>query len=226
MHALLQFQNEPLLRQALTHRSYANEVPGEQHNERLEFLGDALLTFLCGEYLYQRYPKLAEDELTRRRAALVDEKQLSQFAITLGLDFRMRLGRGMMQSGGFQNPNLLSSTFEAVIGAYYLDRGTLDQLRPLVWALFDAVPQASGKVRSNVDAKNRLQEWVQSQFKCLPTYQNTRIGGPDHAPEFLSEVLVNGQVYGQGKACGKKEAEKLAAENALLKIQAETPDSP
>jgi ribonuclease III len=221
MHALLKFQNEPLLRQALTHRSYANEVPGELHNERLEFLGDALLTFLCGEYLYQRYPNLAEDELTRRRAALVDEKQLTQFAIALGLDFRMRLGRGVMQSGGFQNPNLLSSAFEAVIGAYYLDRGTLDQLRQLVWQLFDTVPQANTQGRSNVDAKNRLQEWAQSRFKVLPQYQNTRTGGPDHAPEFLSEVSVSGQVYGQGQACGKKTAEKLAAENALSKLKRE-----
>ena len=97
MHDILKFRDEKLLRQALTHRSYANENPGETHNERLEFLGDSILTFVCGEYLYRNYPEFAEDEMTRRRAALVDEKQLAKFAIEVGLEFRMRLGKGLCQ---------------------------------------------------------------------------------------------------------------------------------
>jgi len=229
MHSLLNFRDEKLLRQALTHRSYVNENlgefvnknPGESHNERLEFLGDALLGFISGEYLYRRYPELAEDEMTRRRSALVDEKQLARFAIAVGLDFRMRLGKGAIQDGGFQNPNLLSSTFEAVVGAYYLDCDRdLEIIRPMIEALFDSVPQTMLEIRSNVDSKNRLQEWVQSNFgNVLPRYVTERIGGPDHAPEYLATVLVDQKPYGEGKACGKKEAEKKAAENALAKLK-------
>ncbi|WP_279605529.1 ribonuclease III family protein, partial [Aetokthonos hydrillicola] len=134
MHKLLVFQNEELLYRALTHRSYVHENPqAGEHNERLEFLGDALLNFLSGEYLYCRYPDKGEDELTRRRSALVDEKQLAKFAIAIGLDLRMRLGKGAIREGGFQNPNLLSSTFEAIVGAYYLDNNlNVEALRAAV----------------------------------------------------------------------------------------------
>lgn len=221
LHELLNFKDEKLLRQALTHRSYTNESFGELHNERLEFLGDALLTFISGEYLYCRYPEMAEDEMTRRRSALVDEKQLAKFAMEVGLDFRMRLGRGMIQNGGFQSPNLLSSTFEAVVGAYYLDRDRkMEVLRPIIEELFDSVPATTVEIRSNIDSKNRFQEWVQTTFgSVLPKYITERIGGPDHAPEYLSTVFVNDKSYGKGKACGKKEAEKKAAENALSELK-------
>lgn len=221
MHQLLIFHNEKLLRQALTHRSYVNENPGEEHNERLEFLGDALLTFISGEYLYTRYRDIAEDEMTRRRSALVDEKQLAKFAVEVGLDFRMRLGRGAIQDGGFQSPNLLSSTFEAVVGAYYLDcHSNIEKIRPIIQDLFDSVPPAIMEIRSNVDSKNRLQEWVQAKFgSVLPKYITERIGGQDHAPEYLAKVFVGDQVYGYGKARGKKEAEKQAAEDALSNLK-------
>jgi ribonuclease III len=221
MHKLLNFRDETLLRQALTHRSYVNENPGELHNERLEFLGDALLTFLCGDYLYNRYQDLAEDEMTRRRSALVDEKQLAKFAIAVGLDLKMRLGRGAIQNGGFNNPNLLSSTFEAVVGAYYLDCDrNIEAIRPIIQDLFNSVPQTSAEIRSNVDSKNQLQEWVQATFgTMLPKYETIRIGGPDHLPEYLARVFVGEKLYGEGKACGKKEAEKRAAEDALSKLK-------
>lgn len=218
MHKLLDFRDPKLLRQALTHRSYANEHPGEPQNERLEFLGDALLTFISGDYLYHRYPEIAEDQLTRRRSALVDEKQLAKFAVQIGLDAMMRLGRGAIQGGGYQNPNLLSSTFEAVVGAYYLDHNRqIEAVRPLVEELFDRV-SLTLETRSNLDAKNRLQEWTQIKFGLLPRYVNSRIGGPDHAPEYLSQVFVGDQIYGEGRACGKKDAEKLAAEASLVRL--------
>lgn len=220
MHKLLNFKDEKLLLQALTHRSYVNENPGEFHNERLEFLGDALLTFLCGDYLYHRYPNIAEDEMTRGRAALVDEKQLAKFATEVGLNFRMRLGKGAIEDGGYQNPNLLSSTFEAVVGAYYLDCDrNIETIRPIVEELFDSVSRKTLQTRSNLDSKNRLQEWVQAHFAMLPKYITERIGGLDHAPEYLAKVLVGDKLYGEGKACGKKEAEKRAAENALFKLK-------
>jgi len=221
MHQLLNFRNEKLLRQALTHRSYVNENPGELHNERLEFLGDAILNFISGDYLYRLDPEMEEDEMTRRRSALVDQKQLAKFATEVGLDFRMRLGRGAMRDGGFQSPNLLSCTFEAVVGAYYLDQErNIEAIRPIIEDLFESVPKTIVETRSNIDAKNRLQEWVQSNVgPILPKYVTKRIGGLDHAPEYRATVLVQDELYGKGEACGKKEAEKRAAQDALSKIK-------
>ncbi len=219
---LPEFKNESLLQQALTHRSYVNENPGEgENNERLEFLGDALLTFLSGEYLYKLHPEMGEDKLTRRRAALVDEKQLAKFAIEIGLDLRMRLGRGAIQEGGFYNPNLLSSTFEAVVGAYYLDNNSnVEAIRPYVEKLFDSVPDTVVEMRSNVDSKNRFQEWVQANLKTTPPkYKTVKADGPDHAPEFISKVYVEDKVFGEGRGRSKKDAEKRAADDALAKLK-------
>ncbi|WP_121971098.1 ribonuclease III [Leptolyngbya sp. BC1307] len=231
MHKLLQFKDETLLRRALTHRSYLNENPGEDgDNERLEFLGDALLTFISGEYLYQLKDEIGEDEMTRRRAALVDEKQLAKFATEVGLDFRMRLGQGAIQEGGYHNPRLLSSTFEAVVGAYYLDKNrNIETVRPLLEELFDDVfkdltPVRSNKgiapARSNIDPKNELQEIVQANgAKAPPKYVTEQIGGTDHAPEFHSRVYVDGVLYGEGRGSSKKKAEKRAAEDAIAKLK-------
>jgi len=222
MHKLLMFNDEKLLRQALTHRSYMNENPGEGgDNERLEFLGDAILNFISGEYLYRVQPELGEDEMTRRRSALVDEKQLAKFAVEVGLDFRMRLGQGMIRDGGYQNPNLLSSTFEAVVGAFYLDNNcNIEVLRPLVEQLFNAVPEQEMVARSNVDSKNKFQELMQANGATSPPeYITEKIGGADHNPEFLAKVYVNGKLYGEGKGRSKKNAEKQAAEDALTKMK-------
>ncbi|MEB3179991.1 MAG: ribonuclease III [Nostocaceae cyanobacterium] len=215
------FKNEKLLRRALTHRSYVNENPQErEHNERLEFLGDALLTFLSGEYLYRRHPEMAEDQLTRRRSALVDEKQLAKFAENIGLDLKMRLGKGAIREGGITNPNLLSSTFEALIGAYYLDNSDIELVRAFVEPLFDSVPETVMEYRSNVDSKNRFQEWVQANIDTRPPkYVTVQSGGLSHAPEFISKVLVGEKIYGEGKGRSKKEAEKRAAEDALGKLK-------
>ncbi|PHM09233.1 ribonuclease III [Nostoc sp. 'Peltigera malacea cyanobiont' DB3992] len=227
MHKLLEFDDPKLLRRALTHRSYVNEHPGEgEHNERLEFLGDAILNFLSGEYLYEKHGEKGEDELTRRRSALVDEKQLAKFAIEVGLNSRMLLGQGAKLDGGYQNPNLLSSTFEAVIGAYYLDKksditGTIGitgitKVSEIVKGFFDSVPENIVVSRSNVDSKNRFQELVQSKgITTPPIYETKQIGGPSHAPIFVATVFVNGIEHGTGRGRNKKEAEKDAAENAL-----------
>jgi ribonuclease-3 len=224
MHTLLTFRDEKLLRHALTHRSYVHENPGEgEHNERLEFLGDAILNFLSGEYLYRRHPERGEDELTRRRSALVDEKQLAKFAEEVGIDFRMRLGKGTIRDGGYQNPNLLSSTFEAVVGAYYLDNDRdIEAVQKIVEPLFDSVPEHIVIVRSNVDSKNRFQEWVQRNVTTNPPrYVTQQVGGLSHAPVFVATVFVDGKEYGEGKGRNKKEAEKAAAENALANLKQE-----
>lgn len=217
MHQLLQIKDQDLRRRSLTHRSYVNEHPQVSgDNERLEFLGDAILNFLSGEYLYRRYPEMAEGEMTRRRAALVDEKQLAKFAIEVGIQHQMRLGHGVAQDGGTENPNLLSSTFEAVVGAYYLDaNGQIDRLRPLLEPLFDSVP-----LTSNVDVKNRLQEYLHAQgLTITPSYKHHRSGGPDHAPEFVAFVYLGDRLLGTGQGRSTKIAEKQAAAAALHKLE-------
>ncbi|WP_055077549.1 ribonuclease III [Pseudanabaena sp. 'Roaring Creek'] len=222
MHKLLIFNDEKLLRRALTHRSFVNENFDESgHNERLEFLGDAILNFISGEYLYEQNPEMAEDEMTRRRSALVDEKQLARFATEVGLDFRIRLGEGAKREGGYTNPNILSSTFEAVVGAYYLDnKRNIEVLRPLIEKLFDSVPKDIMVVRSSIDSKNKLQEFVQANGAITPPkYETEQIGGMSHAPEFLAKVYVNGKIYGEGKGRNKKDAEKEAAADALAKLK-------
>jgi ribonuclease III len=221
MHPLLRFKDEKLLRLALTHRSYTHENPQEDfHNERLEFLGDALLNYLSGDYLYRRHPEKEEDELTRRRSALVDEKQLAKFAMEVGLDMRMRLGKGAIRDGGFQNPNLLSSAFEAVVAAYYLDRKSdIEAIRAIIEPLFDGVPETVVTTRSNIDPKNRFQEWVQRNVTRIPPkYITVQAGGVSHAPEFIAKVFVQDNKYGEGRGRNKKEAEKAAAENALEQL--------
>ncbi|WP_370589482.1 ribonuclease III [Tychonema sp. LEGE 07203] len=221
-----EFNNEKLLRQALTHRSYVNENPTfrEEDNERLEFLGDALLTFLSGEYLYQRHPEMGEDEMTRRRSALVDEKQLARFATEIALDLKMRLGKGAYREGGITNPNLLSSTFEAFIGAYYLDTQDMDKVRNFVWQMFDSVPENVVETRSTVDSKNRFQEWVQANGDATPPkYVTVQEGGTPHQPKFLAKVYVAEKCYGEGKGKSKKDAEKNAAEDALAKLKKRGP---
>jgi ribonuclease III len=229
MKKLPEFNDSSLLQCALTHRSYVNENPEEgRHNERLEFLGDAILTFLSAEYLYDHphLPEMAEDEMTRRRAALVDEKQLARFASEIGLSFHMRLGRGAMQEGGFHNPNLLSSTLEAFIGAYYLDKRVSEKenaivsVRTFVAKLFNSVPETVVAIRSATDSKNQLQHWAQlPQNASLPEYVVVQEVGASHAKEFTIAVSVNGEQLGQGVGKSKKNAEKQAAENALLYLK-------
>lgn len=224
MHELLQLKNEKLLYQALTHRSYINENPeAGEHNERLEFLGDALLNYLSGQYLFNRYPEKGEDELTRRRSALVDEKQLAKFAIEVGLNLQMRLGKGAIAEGGYQNENLLSSTFEAVVAAYYLDNNSnILALKMVIEPLFDGVPEDVVMSRSQIDSKNRFQEWIQRNITTTPPkYVSVQVGGTSHAPEFVATVLVENKEFGKGKGRSKKEAEKAAAEDAWNKLKIE-----
>ncbi|OYD94196.1 ribonuclease III [Nostoc sp. 'Peltigera membranacea cyanobiont' 213] len=221
MYELPKFDNSTLRDQALTHRSYVNEHPTSKHNERLEFLGDALLNFLSGEYLYKKHREKGEDELTRRRSALVDEKQLAKFAEDLELNSKMRLGNGAIRDGGRQNPNLLSSTFEAIIGAYYEDKEfDIKPVRDFVKQFFDSVPENNVVSRSNIDSKNRFQEWVQSRGITTPPKYNTRqIGGESHTPEFLATVFMGEEEFGEGKGRNKKDAEKAAAEDALANLE-------
>jgi ribonuclease III len=214
------FRDRTLLRQALTHRSYVNEHPDAgEHNERLEFLGDAVLNFLSGEILYKRYPQKPEGMLTPLRSALVDEKQLATFAIALELGNLLQLGRGAERDGGRQNRNLLSSTFEAVIGAYFLDSGSdIAPVRAYVEPLFTRVLEQWDNLPPPVNAKSCFQEWALANTGENPRYVITDQSGPDHAKEFTAEVIVGNLTYGKGKGRRKQNAEKQAAEDALRNL--------
>lgn len=217
---LPQFRNKALLVQAMTHRSYANEhADTVAHNERLEFLGDAVLNFLSGNYLFQRFPAQPEGELTQLRAALVDETQLANFAIALNLGPQLRLGKGAERDGGRQNANLLSSAFEALIGAYFLDSGsTIAPVQVYVEPLFDSVVDDLVIAVSKINFKSRFQEWALRELGEVPKYAIIHQHGPDHAREYTAEVTVRQRVYGTGSGRRKQDAEKQAAEDALRRL--------
>lgn len=214
----LNFSNMGLLARALTHRSYFNEHKDAiEDNERLEFLGDAVLDFMVGAWLYHRFPEMAEGQLTRLRAALVGNEQLAEFASKLKLGTAMRLGHGEAENGGRDRVPLLGSTFEALIGALYLDQ---DIAR--VWSFMDPMLESTVRViiANQVEhhPKSILQEWSQSKGYGTPEYRLVGDSGPDHDKYFEVEVLIEGIVYGRGIGHSKQAATKQAAKLALEKL--------
>jgi ribonuclease-3 len=211
----LHFSNLHLLVRALTHRSYVNENPDAvEDNERMEFLGDAVLDFVVGAWVYNHFPEMQEGDLTRMRSALVRTDTLADFARLLDLGAALRLGRGELSSGGHQRDNLLCATFEALIGALYLDAGI-----PAVGNFMEPLlAGSSAKVISHVehyDPKSTLQEWAQSNKLGTPHYITIDSSGPDHAKVFTVEVQVDGKIYGQGAGSSKQAAAQMAAHAAL-----------
>jgi ribonuclease-3 len=207
-----------LLTRALTHRSYINEHPEAlEDNERLEFLGDAVLDFMVGAYLYHHFPEMPEGDLTRMRSALVHTEKLAQFAMELKLGNAIRLGRGEEQAGGRNRVPILCDTFEAIIGAVYLAAG-IDGVNRFIIPLLD--PAAMDIITNHKieDPKSRLQEWSQSHGLSTPVYNTRSISGPDHNKEFEVEVVINGQLYGMGRGHSKQQGAKQAAKQALNKI--------
>jgi ribonuclease III len=214
-------KNKQLLDLALTHRSYFNEHSEvTEHNERLEFLGDAILGFLVGDLMYKTYPDLNESQLTRLRSQLVNETQFSKLGKNLGLGQLMNLGKGAEKDRGRENPSLLNDTFEAIIGAYYLDSG-IDAVREYIVPIFQELAaellldKFDRQIDKLTDSKNRFQEWALANHGENPHYKVIKEIGPDHAKEFTSQVSVKNIVYGLGKGSRKQEAEKKAAEFAL-----------
>ncbi|MCX6054833.1 MAG: ribonuclease III [Chloroflexi bacterium] len=209
------FTNLLLLSRALTHRSYLNEHPEAlEDNERLEFLGDAVLDFVVGAWLYHKFPEMPEGDLTRMRSALVYTEQLAEFARGIGLGRVMRLGRGELRAGGRQRSGLLCDTFEAVIGAIYLDQniaGVLSFIEPLLTT-------SSADIILNhkdEDPKSKLQEWAQGKGYPAPQYVTKNTSGPDHSKLFEVDVYINSRVTGNGMGHSKQNATKQAAINAL-----------
>ncbi len=223
--------NEPdLLRSALVHRSYANEQrkassagtsgrnPARQRatNERLEFLGDAVLTFVVADRLYNRYPRASEGELTRARANLVNKRTLAEVARTLELGEAVLMGKGARAEGGPRLDSILADTFEAVLGATYLDGGVAACQTVVDRCLLERV-LPEGEWRSEKDAKSRLQEITQARHKVAPTY--IVLSGPPAEEFFHVEALLNGSSLGAGQGASKGEAEQAAAAQALQNLQ-------
>lgn len=212
------FKNRALWQQAMTHSSFMHEHPAAGgHNERLEFLGDAILTFVSGAYLYNRYPDRPEGELTPIRAALVDKPQLCHFAQMLKLDEYLRLGKGANKEGNRKSARLLCSVFEAMIGAYFLDSGqSVQAVSDYVLPMFETVVDQA--VQQGMNSKSQLQEWAQKNLGAVPEYLVVSSSGPDHAKVFCIEVRILGQCYGQGEGHSKRDAEKSAASAAILRL--------
>ncbi len=210
------FADKALLQRALTHRSYLNENPDYplEDNERLEFLGDAILDFITGEYLYHHFPEMPEGYLTSLRSALVRTETLAEFATGLRLGEFLFLGKGEEEGGGRRRKAILCDTFEAVIGALYLERG-LDFTRNFVQQMIEPALEEILSADIQKDAKSQLQEIAQSTFQLTPTYRTVKEEGPDHAKKFTVEALVGDTVYGRGTGLSKQAAAQAAAEQAL-----------
>lgn len=212
------FDDVLLLARALTHRSYLNENPEAiEDNERLEFLGDAVLDFLVGDWLYNRFPEMEEGELTQMRSALVQTYQLAMFGKQIELEKAVRLGKGENKSGGKLRKALLCDVFEAFIGAMYLDKG-IDYVKEFLYPLLEGAVFEIIENHKNEDPKSKLQEWAQAKGFSTPIYSTKNVRGPDHAKIFEVEVTVNKKVMGSGVANSKQDAEKLAARIALESV--------
>ncbi len=216
---LYRFKNESLLKQALTHRSFLGHEAGRNtSNERLEFLGDAVLDLIVTEALYRLYPQRSEGELTKARASIVSRDSLAREAKRLGLGQFLLLGKGEEKSGGRNRKSILSDMYEAILGAIYLDGG-LHQARHFLSR--NLLKNVDGRINCKFDDnyKSRLLEYVQARSRKGPEYHVFAERGPEHRKEFSVEVRVNGKVMGKGKGYTKRKAEQEAARQAIKTLK-------
>lgn len=211
------FKNPALFKQAFIHRSYLNETKEAiESNERLEFLGDSILSFVVSSYLFTAYPKFNEGVLTNLRSLVVNTKSLASLSKTLGFGAFLKLSRGEEESMGRENASLLANSFEAFIGALYLDQGLTAVKKFLEGAIIPQIEEYVKK-RTFKDPKSLLQEFVQSQKQTSPVYKVIFEEGPPHAKIFTVGVYVKNNLLGEGKGKSKQEAEEEAAKKALEK---------
>ena len=211
------FHNSALLEKALTHSSYSNEhrLGKLNNNERLEFLGDAVLEVVSSEFLYKKYPERPEGELTKQRASMVCEQTLALCARDLELGSYLLLGRGEDMTGGRERASVTSDAMEAMIGAIYLDGGFANAKEYIDRFILNDIENK----QLFFDSKTILQEIVQGEMECEPVYELTGEEGPNHNKKFTVQVLIREQVYGTGSGRTKKAAEQEAAYAALLKLK-------
>ena len=212
-------RDDNTLREVFVHSSYLNESGGEglQSNERLEFLGDAVLETVISHMLFLRFPELAEGDLTKLRARLVNKRKLAEISKGLGLGDYLLLGKGERMGNGAQNASILADTFEALIAALYLDHGKdgFQEVFKFLEKLFAPLLDDAKAGERHFDYKPALQEYCQRELKEEPSYRTVNVEGPPHRRSFEVEVVVDGAVKGRGFAPKKKEAEQLAAKEAL-----------
>lgn len=209
------FNNINLLKNALTHSSYANEVRGGfSSNERLEFLGDSVLSIVVSDYIYKHYPNMPEGELTKLRASLVCEKSLCAFSRELELGNYLMLGKGEEKGGGRERDSILADAFEAVLAAIYLDGGMEPARHHVMNFVLRELQHTDDEVFK--DYKTALQEIIQRNPEEAVSYILTGESGPDHDKEFTVEVRLNSNVIGRGTGKNKKRAEQMAAKEALM----------
>lgn len=214
------FTDVTLLDCALTHSSYANEAPEPvRYNERLEFLGDAILDFVVGEYLFLHYPDMPEGDLSKARASVVSEAPLAKCSAGFGMGEYLLLGKGEMASGGRDRPSILADAFEAVVGAIYID-SSYEQARAFILRLLQPYLTLVDSGNYGKDYKTLFQEYVQRDGEQQIHYSLSREEGPDHNKTFYMKVLVNGKTLGEGSGKSKKDAEQQAAFEALKRLGA------
>jgi ribonuclease-3 len=211
-----------LLERALTHRSFANENRLAEHNERMEFLGDAVLNLVVSELLMQAWPLSPEGDLSRYRAAVVSEASLAAAARQIGLGEFLRLGRGEEQSGGREKGSLLADSLEALIASLYLDGG-IAEARAFIARLFQDAVRKARDAGASRDFKTELQELSQDRLRVLPQYRVVAEAGPDHQKSFTVELTVGGEVLGRGTGRSKKDAEQKAAREAFERLRSQGP---
>lgn len=208
------FKNRELLKIALTHKSYSVKGPGIKNNERLEFLGDSILGFCAAEYLYNNYSHLSEGELTKIRSMVVCEKALFKVAIAIGMGDFIKLGKGEEHTDGRNRPSILSDAMEALFAAIYLD-SDIHTAKEIIIRLIKNEIEKAVNSRDYRDCKTLLQEFTQKDGGASPEYRLIKEEGPDHNKTFTVEVCVEGKKISEGVGHSKKEAEKLAAKQAI-----------
>lgn len=217
MKQLPAFNNPILLDQAFTHRSFLNEAKSkEPSNERLEFLGDSILSFVVSEYFYKNYDEFDEGAMTNLRSLLVNTKSLAEVAKELGFGERLKLSKGEEESQGRENQSLLADSYEAFIGALFLDQGTEAAKQFITETLLPKAIEIVAR-KDFKDPKSLFQEYVQARLHAAPMYKVLEEEGPSHAKIFTVGVYVRETLYGQGKGKSKQEAEEQAAKVALEK---------
>ncbi len=221
----LTFDDRELLQTAFIHSSYVNESQDDSlsDNERLEFLGDSILGYVVSEILYERFPEASEGILTGMRAALVRRDTLARFARQLRLGDYLLLGHGEEESGGRKRPATLCATFEAVIGAIYLDQG-VEAVRAFVTPLVEGDLERVQGFAARKDAKSRLQEWAQGNLGVPPRYRVVESTGPDHDKLFVTQVTIGDERYGVGVGRSKQESSQAAAAMALHRLGLDAPE--
>jgi ribonuclease-3 len=215
----IHFLDQSLLIRALTHPSFLNENPkqGTEDNQRLEYLGDAILDFICSEWLYHRFPEATEGRLTRLRASLVRTETLAAFAAQCGLNEALLLGKGEEENGGRKRPNNLCAAFEAYSGALFLDQG-IQSIRGFVKPMFHTALEDILHQESDKDPKSLLQEWAQAHMGTLPSYKTIDSTGPDHAKQFTVAVFIGSRQYAIGIGSSKQAAAQVAAKHTLNQL--------